>query len=94
MSSTDQEGPDPETHRTILLPGKPNRSKSHNKEEETLQRDLGMDRDSRISEEGWKPKIDRRQSWNEEDRKHELQAWLLSVEKGKETGFTECSHDM
>lgn len=94
MSSADQEGIIPQTQRTILLPGKPTSSKPHKNDQEALQRGSNIDRDSRTSSEGWRPMIGRRQSWNEEDRKHELQAWLLGVEEGKETGFTESSHEI
>jgi hypothetical protein len=41
-------------------------------------------------EKSWKPTFDRRQSWSNEDRKHQLQERLLGSEKGKETGFTEA----
>ncbi|KAE8420738.1 hypothetical protein BDV36DRAFT_249055 [Aspergillus pseudocaelatus] len=94
MSSADQKGEIPQTHRTILLPGKPTSRKPPLNDQETLQRGSDTDRDSRTSSEGWRPMIDRRQSWSEEDRKHELQAWLLGVEEGKETGFTESSHEI
>ncbi|KAB8266046.1 hypothetical protein BDV32DRAFT_114961 [Aspergillus pseudonomiae] len=93
MSSAGQKGEIPQTHRTILLPGKPT-TKPYANDQEALPRASDVDRDSRTSSEGWKPMIDRRQSWNEEDRKHELQAWLLGVEEGKETGFTESSHEV
>lgn len=33
--------------------------------------------------------MDRRQSWSEQDRKHELQRWLMGLEKGRESGFSE-----
>lgn len=94
MSSASQEGAFPQTHRTILLPGNPTRRSPHTNEQEVLRRVSDIDRDSQVQAEGWRPTIDRRQSWNEEDRKHELQAWLLGVEKGKETGFTESSHEL
>ena len=41
-------------------------------------------------EKSWKPTFDRRQSWSNQDRKHQLQERLLGVERGKETGFTEA----
>lgn len=37
----------------------------------------------------WSPEICRRQSFNEQDRKHELQMWLTRTEQGKESGFSE-----
>lgn len=43
------------------------------------------------SEQPWEPKFDRRQSWSQQDRKHELQERLLGVEKGREMGFSETS---
>ncbi|KAB8076802.1 hypothetical protein BDV29DRAFT_169490 [Aspergillus leporis] len=92
MSSAGEEGAI-ETHRPVVLPGIPIRGGFNANAREALQGDSDVDRDTRIVEEGWRPKIDRRQSWNGEDRKHELQAWLLGAEKGKETGFTEISHD-
>lgn len=33
--------------------------------------------------------FNRKQSWNEQDMKHNLQNWLLQTEKDKESGFTE-----
>ncbi|KAF3396497.1 hypothetical protein F1880_007251 [Penicillium rolfsii] len=42
------------------------------------------------SDQSWKPKFDRRQSWSQEDQKHQLQERLVvHVEMGQETGFTE-----
>lgn len=42
------------------------------------------------SDQSWKPRFDRRQSWSQEDQKHLLQERLLvHVEIGQETGFTE-----
>ncbi|EPS34251.1 hypothetical protein POX_a00775 [Penicillium oxalicum] len=46
-----------------------------------------------VSEQSWKPKFDRRQSWNHEDQKHELQERLLNMEQGRETGFSETGTD-
>lgn len=37
----------------------------------------------------WAPSVNRRQSWSEQDMKHQMQARLLQAEKGKESGFTE-----
>ena len=42
-----------------------------------------------VSGQAWKPKFDRRQSWSDQDHKHELQERLLNVEEGRETGFSE-----
>jgi hypothetical protein len=42
-------------------------------------------------ERGWSPSINRRQSWSEQDMKHELQKRLTGLEKGKESGFTEIA---
>lgn len=41
-------------------------------------------------EKSWKPTFDRRQSWSNQDHKHQLQERLLGFEKGKEMGFTEA----
>lgn len=41
------------------------------------------------SEQSWEPRFDRRHSWSQEDRKHELQDRLLRVDKGSERGFSE-----
>lgn len=42
------------------------------------------------SDQSWKPRFDRRQSWSQEDQKHLQQERLLvHVEIGTETGFTE-----
>jgi hypothetical protein len=42
------------------------------------------------SDQSWKPRFDRRQSWSQEDQKHLLQERLLEhAEIGRETGFTE-----
>ncbi|KAE8347132.1 hypothetical protein BDV24DRAFT_122885 [Aspergillus arachidicola] len=92
MSSADQKGETPQTHRTVLLPGNSTSSKPYINDQEALPRTSDVDHDSQHSSEGWKPRLDRRQSWSEEDRKHELQAWLLGVEEGRKTGFTESSH--
>ncbi|KAF7592230.1 hypothetical protein BBP40_000502 [Aspergillus hancockii] len=76
MSSADQEEA-LETHRPVMLPGNPIRGGPNVNARETRQGSSDTDKDTSIVGEGWRPKIDRRQSWNEEDRKHELQAWLL-----------------
>lgn len=47
-------------------------------------------RDNSTPEKSWKPMIDRRQSWSNQDHKHQLQERLLRSEKGKELGFTEA----
>jgi len=46
--------------------------------------------DHTAPEKSWKPTFDRRQSWSNQDRKHQLQERLLGSEKGKEMGFTEA----
>ncbi|KAE8378477.1 hypothetical protein BDV26DRAFT_261508 [Aspergillus bertholletiae] len=94
MSSADRKGEVPQAHRTILLPGRPTSNKLHRNDQEALQGVSDVDRDGQESSEGWKPMIGRRQSWSEEDRKHELQAWLLVAEEGKETGFSESLHEI
>ncbi|KAB8225039.1 hypothetical protein BDV33DRAFT_164476 [Aspergillus novoparasiticus] len=94
MSSAEQKGEIPQTHRTVLLPGNPTSTKPYINDQEAQPRTSDVDHDSQHSSEGWKPRLDRRQSWNEEDRKHELQAWLLGVEEGRETGFTESSNEI
>lgn len=40
---------------------------------------------------GWQPRLDRRQSWSNQDRKHYLQERLLNVEGSRERGFTEVN---
>lgn len=40
----------------------------------------------------WRPTINRQQSWNTQDQKHELQKRLLDLERGKEPGYTETAH--
>ena len=42
-----------------------------------------------VSDQSWTPKLDRRQSWSQEDQKHQQQERLLNVEKERESGFTE-----
>lgn len=37
----------------------------------------------------WKPSLDRRQSWSNEDRKHQMQGKLMQPGEGQEEGFTE-----
>lgn len=57
------------------------------------------DRNERDDDEGggvdpepaWQPRFDRRQSWNHQDRKHQLQERLLNVEGSRERGFTETN---
>lgn len=46
--------------------------------------------DESAPEKSWKPTFDRRHSWSNEDRKHELQERLLGSEKGNVQGFTEA----
>lgn len=42
----------------------------------------------------WKPPVGRTQSWNDQDLRHEYHSRLTSVEKERETGFTESgNHD-
>ncbi|KAJ5238755.1 hypothetical protein N7468_003374 [Penicillium chermesinum] len=41
------------------------------------------------AEPSWQPRLDRRQSWSDQDRKHELQERLLDMEAGRELGFSE-----
>ncbi|KAJ5183138.1 hypothetical protein N7492_000754 [Penicillium capsulatum] len=43
------------------------------------------------SEQPWQPRFDRRHSWSQEDRKHELQGRLLRVGQDRETGFSETN---
>lgn len=42
----------------------------------------------------WKPTPNRRQSWNEQEMRHQFQSHLFNVEEGKKTGFTEVSHEV
>ncbi|KAL5356751.1 hypothetical protein BJX96DRAFT_143299, partial [Aspergillus floccosus] len=42
----------------------------------------------------WKPNPDRRQSWSEQEMRHQFQSHLFDVEEGKKTGFTEVSHEL
>jgi len=39
----------------------------------------------------WVPQFNRRQSWNQQDRKHEMQERLIQVEQGRESGFSESA---
>ncbi|KAJ5360077.1 hypothetical protein N7517_009268 [Penicillium concentricum] len=50
----------------------------------------GPNRKEKAAEKLWKPTFDRKQSWSNEDRKHQLQERLHGSEKGKEMGFTEA----
>lgn len=45
-----------------------------------------------VSGQSWTPKMGRRQSWSQEDQKHQQQERLLNVEKERESGFTETRH--
>ncbi|KLJ12268.1 hypothetical protein EMPG_12671 [Blastomyces silverae] len=42
----------------------------------------------------WQPKINRTQSWNEQDMKHQLQQRLTGLEKARESGFTESEGEV
>ncbi|PGH36698.1 hypothetical protein GX50_00358 [[Emmonsia] crescens] len=42
----------------------------------------------------WQPKLDRTQSWNEQDMKHRFQQRLTGLEKGRESGFTEIEREI
>lgn len=92
MEPTGHKGPfatsSSEEHHTVLLPG--NRVGSSSEAPPAVSTSSQEIHDP---EQQWKPKFNRQQSWSEEDKKHELQRWLLSVEHGKETGFTETSAD-
>ncbi|KAK2758365.1 hypothetical protein FQN54_004215 [Arachnomyces sp. PD_36] len=37
----------------------------------------------------WVPKLDRQQSWDQQEMRHVMQERLLGTEKGDEVGFTE-----
>ncbi|KAJ5836261.1 hypothetical protein N7447_002287 [Penicillium robsamsonii] len=50
----------------------------------------GLNREGKSLEKSWKPNFDRKHSWSNEDRKHELQERWHRSEKGKEMGFTEA----
>ncbi|KAJ5794570.1 hypothetical protein N7457_001169 [Penicillium paradoxum] len=65
-------------------------SLSHNHTHSADATSSGPNRKDASPEKSWKPKLDRQQSWSNEDRKHQLQERLLGSEKGKETGFTEA----
>jgi hypothetical protein len=46
-----------------------------------------------VTEQTWVPRFDRRQSWSQEDRKHQMQERLMEeVEQGRESGFSENEH--
>lgn len=70
----------------------PDRSKDYfSSTDEKSSSDAKMREISKSSTSGqsWEPKFDRRHSWSQEDRKHELQGRLLSVDRGSEKGFSE-----
>ncbi|KAH8423645.1 uncharacterized protein LDX57_001404 [Aspergillus melleus] len=71
--------------QTTLLPGNPNRFGTTNPPLQTLS----SDPEPRVLAKPWRPSDAHAHSWSEEDRKHELQARLLDVEKGVNAGFTE-----
>ncbi|KAF9895011.1 hypothetical protein FE257_004635 [Aspergillus nanangensis] len=54
-----------------------------------LPNSVGSNDDSPVSEKPWEPSWERRESWSEQDRRHEFQTQLLDVEEGDEKGFTE-----
>ncbi|PGH05784.1 hypothetical protein GX51_02755 [Blastomyces parvus] len=41
----------------------------------------------------WQPKLNRTQSCNEQDMKHQMQQRLTGLEKGRESGFTESERE-
>lgn len=45
-----------------------------------------------VSEQTWVPRLDRRQSWSQQDQKHQMQEPLMEVEQGRESGFSENGH--
>lgn len=85
MQSTSHQGPFPDRPREQRVPTTEDISSSD------TQRSSHPNRDA-VSEQTWKPSLDRRQSWSNQDRKHQLQERLMSVDKGQERGFTETGH--
>lgn len=83
-SNSHSDGPLPDTPEAqkVTLPFTPNPSPT----------DIvgSSSHDDAVPEKSWKPTFDRRQSWSDQDRKHQLQERLLGCEKGKEMGFTEA----
>ncbi|KAJ6128221.1 hypothetical protein N7471_009438 [Penicillium samsonianum] len=77
--------PDTGKEHTVILPFAQNPNLSN----ETTG-SSGPNRKDTSSEKSWKPTFDRRQSWSNEDRKHQLQERLYGSEKGREMGFTEA----
>lgn len=57
----------------------------------TLDKNETAETGMRETEEVWQPRFDRRSSWSNQDRKHELQGRLLNVEGSRERGFTEVN---
>lgn len=82
MTTNPNHGPVPDTHeaQTMNLPFS----------QKVASTDPESPRDDMTPEKSWKPTFDRRQSWSNEDRKHEMQDKLVGSEKGNEQGFTEA----
>lgn len=90
MKPTSQTGPSSapasDEHQTVLRPGNQDVAAS-----EAPSAVPSSNQDARGPEKRWKPKVNRQQSWSEQDMKHELLRGLLAMEQGKEAGFTETS---
>lgn len=88
MTSTGHKGPFSEgsSVETILLP----KGKSESPDKDRSPTKSTSPRGG--EDKAWKPSFDRRQSWNEQDLKHQFQERLLKSEKGNESGFSETKH--
>ncbi|KAG5289203.1 hypothetical protein I7I48_08468 [Histoplasma ohiense] len=62
-------------------------SRTSNPEQESKQRHSPTATSPSTSR--WQPKVNRTQSLNEQDMKHQLQQRLTGLEKDRESGFTE-----
>lgn len=85
MQSTTHQTPIPDRSRDTRDP--PNEHSTPINHSQSSNPDLSKSRVS--SDKPWKPSFDRRQSWSNEDRKHQAQERLMDVVPGEESGFTE-----
>ncbi|KAJ5577707.1 uncharacterized protein N7459_006671 [Penicillium hispanicum] len=86
MQSASPRGPFPDRAKEQTVPAGQNDHSSDESEAVGANQDAGLDK-------RWTPKFDRRQSWSQEDQKHQMQERLLGVEQGPETGFSETRQD-
>lgn len=84
MQSTSHQGSFPDRTREQTTPPMQTVSKENH--------DLPGANQEAVSEHPWSPRFDRRQSWSQQDQKHQMQERLMEVEKGRESGFSESGH--